>query len=79
MKLIVSIKQILIDNIKYNSPQGDPRLRKAIQEDYKRNFNLDIKDENIIVFEGPKGSNAILEIIFFRFTFQGLYGNFIYF
>ncbi len=54
-KRTVSLYSKSISSSSDINPQGDSKLLKAICEDYRINFDLHIREENVIIFSGPKG------------------------
>lgn len=69
-EIINAMKDALDDYDKYSLvfPAGLPELKVAIADEYKKNYNLDIKPDNIII---NIGTSALLRNLFYLFAKEG--------
>lgn len=69
-EIINAMKDALDDYDKYSLvfPGGLPELKEAIAEDYKKNYNLDIKPDNIII---NIGTSALFRNLYYLLAKEG--------
>lgn len=69
-EIINAMKDALDDYDKYSLvfPAGLPELKVAIADEYKKNYNLDIKPDNIII---NIGTSALFRNLFYLFAKEG--------